>query len=250
MNRQKIIKFQLFPFLITILLFSSFMAPSALENEQQTLRKTAILNQSENSSYGLLQGNHLMEKQIISTDYPSSVRYTHPSVSLTKTLGNNESQEYHSSSSSPYSEFRYYDSYEDKRTTLPSHVIAKNLTDNIPTLNLTTYIEFMGLLDLDDRTIVFAKKDVLYAYTIILPEGNYYDLNIRTTEDTNFYISQDKVFVNSFIVDGKTRSLQRLFPYKGMNLTLYFYSASESYIIFEPINLKPKELALNQPYFE
>ncbi|MFW9851812.1 MAG: hypothetical protein ACFFDS_02630 [Candidatus Thorarchaeota archaeon] len=210
---------------------------------------TMGLVEHDNTEYGYLSGNHMMENQYLETNYATDIRYVSEGVGNKVDSMNNNSKEFRTSLTSMYYDsYDTYDYYSNAWSNHITYIQAMNNTGLSPQLNFTVGLNDKGALSLKSQTALEMEAGVFYLFTVNLRAGEVYDLNMRATNFVSYFVFYGEYY--SF--DGSvgavpTRDVQFLFARESGEHQIYFYSSNENYIIIEPRELKVKNLSVDSP---
>ncbi len=180
---------------ITLLILSLFNAISVISYDWN-ITNTQILNEDDNIGYGLFNGTHGIESQLVQVDYETDIRYVKEGIGAeTDSYGNNS---YDWQRSSGYYDSFYTFSFEDREwVNLPTYIQAFNNTGFGPNVTITSGVVNLGILNLDEKTVLEIEKEMIYVYAVDLKAGELYDLNfLATNKDLTYMVYYEGIDVS------------------------------------------------------
>lgn len=222
---------------ITLLILSLFNAISVLGYDWNRTN-TMILNEDDNIGYGLFNGTHGIESQLVQVDYETDIRYVKEGIGATTDSYDNDSYDWQRSSG-------YYDSFytfslEDREwVNLPTYIQAFNNTGFGPNVTITSGVVNLGSLNLDEKTILEVEKEMVYVYAVDLKAGELYDLNILTTENgLTYMVYYEGIDISSeTLSSGFNRYISPLYAVESGTYLIYLYGNKDNNVIIEPRKL-------------
>ena len=224
---------------ITLLILSLFNAISILGYDWNRTN-TFIFNEDDNIGYGLFNGSHGIESQLVQVDYETDIRYVKEGIGATIDSYDNDSSNWQRSSG--YYDSFYTFSFEDREwVNLPTYIQAFNNTGFGPNVNVTSGIVNLGILNLDEKTLLEIEKEMVYVYAVDLKAGELYDLNFFATErDLTYMVYYEGIDISGETLNaGFNRNISPLYAVESGTYLIYLYCNRDNNVI-----MKPRKLAV------
>ncbi len=226
---------------ITLLILSLFNAISVISYDWN-ITNTQILNEDDNIGYGLFNGTHGIESQLVQVDYETDIRYVKEGIGAeTDSYGNNS---YDWQRSSGYYDSFYTFSFEDREwVNLPTYIQAFNNTGFGPNVTITSGVVNLGILNLDEKTVLEIEKEMIYVYAVDLKAGELYDLNfLATDKDLTYMVYYEGIDVSGEKLKvGFNRNISPLYAVESGTYLIYLYCDKDNNVIMEPRKLAVSE---------
>ena len=243
-RNQKII----LTFLVVTLFLSVTLTSVKTLGYDWNFTTTMGLVEHDNTEYGYLLGNHLIENQYLEAEYATDIRYVREGVGTTTDSMNNNSKEFRTSLfDSNYRSFNKYDPLSNEWLNLPTYIQASNNTGVSPRLNFTVGYNDKGTFSLKSRSALEMEADVIYQFKVNLRSGKLYDLNIKSTDWGFYYVSLGETSILQYIFGFNDRTIQPLYSLESGEYSIYFYSWTENYVIFEPREIAVNKVSIDKP---
>ncbi len=236
--------------LVVVLLFvSSSLSSVRTKAYVWDVTQTVTLLEYDNTSYGVLTGNHAMENQYLEAQYATDIRYVREGFAPQTDSMANVSSDFRTSFSEDYYQTSNQFIMEDGEwTNFPTYLQAFNNTGTGPNLNFTVGYKDQGSLSLTTITTIEMEADILYRYTVNLQANDLYDLDIRTTGALDYVVFFEGQESVSDQINGFDERAVQLLPSRGKGeYVIYFYSAAENYVIMEPRAISVNHASANNP---
>ncbi|MCG3215433.1 MAG: hypothetical protein KAS63_01875 [Candidatus Heimdallarchaeota archaeon] len=233
---------------VSILIVSSTFITIETYAYDWNVTTTVTLNEHDNTGYGVINGNHAMENQYLENDYDTDLRYVREDTGFSATsMGNGSSVFRQSYDSSYYNSFNRYFYEESNWINHPTYLTATNNTGAGPNLNFTVGLNDQGELSLKSKTTLELEAEILYLFTVNLREGEFFDLNIRTTAFLTYYVYFNDVLSYADSANGVSRNVQPLFSRDRGTYFIYFISTTDNYVIMEPREIRVGKKTVDSP---
>ena len=235
-------------FLVVMLFLSVTLTSVKTLSYDWNFTTTMGLAEHDNTEYGYLTGNHMIENQYLETKYATDIRYVSEGVGNTIDSMANNSKEFRSSFGSYYDSFNTFDYTNNMWANHITYIQASNNTGLSPQLNFTVGLNDKGALSLKSQTALEMEAGVVYLFTVNLRAGDVYDLNLKAVDLASYYV----FFGEQYSFEGSvgaipTRDVQMLFARESGEHLIYFYSSNENYIIIDPREIKVDKISVDSP---
>jgi len=222
---------------ITLLILSLFNAISILGYDWNRTN-TQILNEDDNIGYGLFYGDHGIESQLVQVDYETDIRYVKEGIgAITDSYDNNS---FNWQRSSGYYDSFYTFSFEDREwVNLTTYIQAFNNTGFGSNVTITSGVVNLGILNLDEKTLLEIEKEMVYVYAVDLKAGELYDLNFFATEkDLHYMVYYEGIDISGEkLKAGFNRNISPLYAVESGTFLIYLYCDKDNNVIMEPRKL-------------